>query len=276
MARKQSAEQGPARRNWRRALRYALLSAAVLTLLAAVLFLWSRADGFLAEDERLRLVGPTGETGESPALHIEGSAYTPREKITATFAADYGRSIYLVPLAERRRNLMTIDWVKDATVSRLWPDRLAIRIVERKPVAFVQVPAQGKNAVSEVALIDSDGIILSHPERARFQLPVVTGIQREQSESMRRDRIRAVVGLLDSLEEMARPISEIDVSNPGNVKIIQPAEGHVVMLMLGDRNYPARVRNFLRHYPEILKRLPEAISFDLRLDNRITALSEEP
>jgi cell division protein FtsQ len=276
MARKQSAEQDPARRNWRRALRYALLSAAVLTLLAAVLFLWSRADAFLAENERLRLAGPTGETGESPALLIEGSAYTPREKIAATFAADYGRSIYLVPLAERRRNLMTIDWVKDATVSRLWPDRLAIRIVERKPVAFVQLPAQGKNAVSEVALIDSDGIILSHPERARFQLPVVTGIQREQSESMRRDRIRAVVGLLDSLEEMAKPISEIDVSNPGNVKIIQPAEGRVVMLMLGDRNYPARVRNFLRHYPEILKRLPGAISFDLRLDNRITALSEEP
>ncbi|HSW50431.1 MAG TPA: hypothetical protein VLH09_09665, partial [Bryobacteraceae bacterium] len=70
-------------------------------------------------------------------------------------------------------------------------------------------------------------------------------------------------------------ISEIDVSDPGNLKIVQPAEGRVVMLMLGDRSFRSRLHNFLRHYPEILKRLPGAVNFDLRLDNRITALGED-
>ena len=30
-----------------------------------------------------------------------------------------------VPLDERRRRLLAIDWVEDASVSRIWPDRLA-------------------------------------------------------------------------------------------------------------------------------------------------------
>ncbi len=274
MARKQSAGQETTGRDWRTGVRYALLSLLLLATMAAALFLWSRADAFLAEDVRFRLAEPSKETGESTALRIEGAVYAPRQKIVEAFAIDYGRSIYLLPLAERRRNLMAIDWVKDATVSRLWPDRLAVRIVERKPVAFIQMSPSGQNAANEVALIDAEGVILSQPERARFTLPVLTGIRREQSENMRRERVRAAVRLVDSLGDLASRISEIDVSDPGNVKIVQPAEGQVVMLMLGDRNYLARLRNFLRHYPEILRRLPGARSFDLRLDNRITALAE--
>ena len=44
------------------------------------------------------------------------------------------------PLEERRRRLLAIDWVEDASVSRIWPNRLVVRIHERKPVAFVNLP----------------------------------------------------------------------------------------------------------------------------------------
>ena len=44
--------------------------------------------------------------------------------------------------------------------------------------------------------------------------------------------------------------------------------------MLGNRNFLTRLRNFVSHYPEIQKRLPSAVTFDLRLDDRITALRE--
>jgi cell division protein FtsQ len=274
MGRKTGAGQEPARRNWRAGLRYALASAAILALLVVVLFLWSRADAFLAEDSRFRLAEPSTQSGESPALRIEGVVYTPRARIVETFTADYGRSLYLLPLAERRRSLLAIDWVKDATVSRLWPDRLAVKIVERKPVAFVQLSAAAGMPSNEVALIDSEGALLIQPDRARFALPVLTGIRRDHSESMRRERVRAALRLVEDLGDLAGQLSEIDVSDPGNLTVIQPAEGRVVMLMLGDRNFLSRLRNFLRHYPEILRRLPNAANFDLRLDNRITALGE--
>ena len=48
-----------------------------------------------------------------------------------------GRSVYLIPLDERRATLRTVDWVKDASVARVWPNRVVVRVAERKPVAFV-------------------------------------------------------------------------------------------------------------------------------------------
>ena len=275
MGRKKGARQEAAGRNWRTPLRYTLYSAAVLALLAGVLFLYSRVDGFFAEDSRFRLAEPSGESGESPALRIEGAVYTPRARIAGAFAADYGRSLYLLPLSERRRSLLAIDWVKDATVSRLWPDHLDVKIVERTPVAFVQLPAAGGGPSSGVALVDAEGVILAQPPRAQFTLPVLTGIRPEQSGNMRRQRVLAALRLVKEAGEMAGQFSEIDVSDPDNVKVVQPVEGRAVLLILGNRNFLSRLQNFLSHYPEIQRRLPNASSFDLRLDDRITALGEE-
>ena len=67
------------------------------------------------------------------ALTIEGLHYASRFKVQRVFAADFGRSVFSLPLDERRRRLLGIDWVEDASVSRIWPDRLVVRIRERTP-----------------------------------------------------------------------------------------------------------------------------------------------
>ena len=276
MGRKQNAEADAKRRGWRTGVRYALYSAAALALVIAALAVYSTVDQFLASDPRFLLAGAAADGGESPALRIEGAEFTARGRIMGAFAGDYGRSLYLMPLAERRRALLAIDWVRDATVSRLWPDRVLVKIVERKPVAFVQLPEdRGSHSMSEVALIDAEGVILAQPPRARFTLPVLSGIRRQQPQPQRRQRVTVAMRLVGELGEMAGQLSEIDVSDPENVKIIQPAEGRMVLLMLGNRNFLTRLRNFVTHYPEIQKRLPSAVTFDLRLDDRITALRED-
>ncbi len=65
------------------------------------------------------------------ALAIQGLHYASRAKVQRVFAEDFDRSIFSVPLEERRRRLLAIDWVEDASVSRIWPDRLVVRIRER-------------------------------------------------------------------------------------------------------------------------------------------------
>ena len=76
---------------------------------------------------------------DSDALTVDGLAYASRAKVQRVFAQDFDRSVFAVPLDERRRRLLAVDWVEDASVSRIWPDRLVVRIRERKPVAFVPV-----------------------------------------------------------------------------------------------------------------------------------------
>jgi cell division protein FtsQ len=275
MGRQPNPEREPRQRPWRIGLRYALYSAAILLLAVAALYLYSRVDEFLAADPRFRLAEPPADGGENPALRIEGVVHASRDKILNAFSADYGRSIYLLPLAERRRTLLAIDWVKDASLSRLWPDRVAVRIVERTPVAFVQIPEAGIAESRRVALIDAEGVILEQPLRAHFTLPVLVGIRREQSQPMRRLRVATALRLVQELGSLAGQLSEIDVSDAGNVKVVREAQGRVLLLLLGNRNFLLRLQNFISHYPEIQQRLPNAATFDLRLDDRITALGED-
>ncbi len=273
MSRKQTANSEGGR-DWRRVLKYSAFSIGALAAIILALFVISRADQFLAEDPRFRLAPPSEETGLSPALAIEGAVHVTPERIAAVFAGDYGHSLYLLPIEERRSSLLAIDWVKDASVSRLWPDRLAVRIVERTPVAFVHLPGAGGGAAGETALIDAEGVLLAMPERARFTLPVLAGIRREQDPALRRRRVALALRLLQEAAGHAADFSEIDVADPENLRVVQAVEGRAVALMLGNRNFQSRLQNFLNHYPEIQRRLPNAVHFDLRLDDRITAIGE--
>lgn len=245
-----------ARPGWRARLRRILIwtgaGAGVLAAIAAAY----QVDQFLASDAHFILTQAN--------FRLAGVQYAPRDEIVRVFARDFGRSVYLASLAERRRRLMAIDWVRDATVSRLWPNRLAVTIVERRPAAFVVL---GR----ETALIDAEGTILRPPDRARFSLPVLAGVTRQQPPEVRKARAAQAVALLDEARSYASQISEIDVSDPDNVTVVELAQGRAVRLLLGNRNYASRLGNFIDHYPDIGRRLPNARTFDLRLDDRITA-----
>jgi hypothetical protein len=63
----------------------------------------------------------------------------------------------------------------------------------------------------------------------------------------------------------------VNVADTENIRIVAQVEQRALELILGDANYARRYQNFLSHYPEIRKRSPEVKTFDLRLDDRITA-----
>ncbi len=197
------------------------------------------------------------------ALTIDGLVYASRTKVQRVFTSDFERSIFSVPLAERRRRLLAIDWIEDASVSRVWPNRLVIRIRERKPVAFVSFR-------TGPLLIDAQGVLLEPPAQAQFSFPVLSGVREEETDVDRRSHVRAFLQVLEEMGYLAKEISEVDASDPDNIRIVSQVDRRVVTLLLGDGNYAQRFQNFLNHYPEIRKRSPDARVFDLRLDGRIT------
>jgi cell division protein FtsQ len=197
------------------------------------------------------------------ALTIQGLKYASRSKVLRVFAADFDHSIFSVPLAERRRRLLAIDWVDEASVSRVWPDRLVVRVTERKPVAFVFFR-------SGVLLIDSSGVLLEPPAQAQFAFPVLSGIREDQAEDVRRQHVRTFLRLMEELGYLAKDVSEVDAGDPDNIRIVAQVNDRAVTLMLGDTNFAGRYQNFLSHYPEIRKRSPTVKAFDLRLDDQIT------
>ena len=169
------------------------------------------------------------------ALTIQGLNYASRSKVQRIFAADFDRSVFAVPLGERRRRLLAIDWVEDASISRIWPDRLVVRIAERKPIAFV-----------------------------------FSGIREDEPEDRRREHVRTFLRVLEELGFLAKDISEVDAYDSDNIRMVTQVDNRAVALTMGDGNFARRYQSFLNHYPEIRKRSPDARAFDLRLDDRIT------
>ena len=198
------------------------------------------------------------------ALVIEGARYASRQKILHVFAGDFEQSIFAISLSERRRRLLAIDWVEEAAISRIWPDRLVVRIRERTPVAFVFFP-------TGVLLIDSHGVLLDPPPQAQFTFPVLSGIREDQTESQRRDRVACLLRIQEELGASAKDLSEVNASDPDNIRIVVQVEHRTLELIMGDANFGKHYHNFVTHYQDIQKSSPGAKTFDLRLDDRITA-----
>jgi cell division protein FtsQ len=258
-AKRQRAKPEP-RHGWRGRIGRLFVWTAVLLALCAAIFALYRLDEYAASDAHFVL---RGDVLHHPGLAVTGMLHAPEARILGVFREDFGRSVYLMNVSERRRALLAIDWVRDAAVSRRWPNRLDVRIVERVPVAFAVFPAGGSK------LIDAEGVLLDPPPRATFDLPVLRGIAPEQPLEIRRARAVQVAALIGELRPYATQISEIDVTDPENLKLTQVVNGNVIRLQLGNENYLARLQNFLTHYPGIVRRLPNARAFDLRLDDRI-------
>jgi cell division protein FtsQ len=243
--------------------RWIAWTVAAAMVLIASLYAFHRLEQFLIRDARFTL----GEAAPGAvSLAITGSTHASARAIQTVFAEDFGRSVYLIPMSDRRASLRTVDWIKDASVARFWPNRIVVGVSERKPVAFVTLN-------SKSALIDEEGVILP-AARDRFMLPVLLGVNVSDALAERRERVQRMLSLMKDLGNASRAVSEVDVSDPDNLKISEPFDGRSVTLLLGDRNFALRHQNFVNYYAEIRKKLPSASVLDLRLEDRITVVKE--
>ncbi len=84
---------------------------------------------------------------------MQGTQHVTAEEVRDAFGEDMGRNLFFIPLRERQKQLESLPWVEHASVERLLPDRIAVVVKERTPVAF----AQDGN---RIRLIDRFGVLL--------------------------------------------------------------------------------------------------------------------
>jgi cell division protein FtsQ len=275
MARKQASGLEIAAGMFGAARPYLLPTFAAAFAILVLVIVVQRAEAFLATDRRFLLAATEpGSTG-SPGLTVKGANLASAAELHRVFRADEGRSVFTTPLGQRAVQLTKVQWVKAARVSRVWPNRLEVAIDERRPVAFVHFDPARRGQAVRPRLIDADGELLPVVEHRKFNLPVLTGIREDQTREERVRLVRIMTRLCNELGDAGTRISEIDVSNPDNVRIVYPTPHRAVRLILGDRNWRERLDKFFRHYPEIRQNLPRAIELDLRLDSHIPAVQME-
>jgi cell division protein FtsQ len=221
------------------------------------------AKRFLQHDERF--VIPS-----SSSIQFEDNAHVTRAQLLGIFGEDVERNIFTVSLEERRAELERLPWVKRATVMRLLPNKMRVLIVERTPVAFVR---QG----SHIGLVDANGVLLDMPMDAKtsehYSFPVVTGISAVDALSTRAARMKIFERFTSELdssgEHISQELSEVDLSNPEDVKALIPDHSAEILVHFGDDDFLDRYRRFKEHLAEWRTIYPKLSSVDMRYERQV-------
>ena len=210
------------------------------------------------------------------ALHdsvwVAGTERVPREEVAKVFTADLGRSLFAVPLVQRRDQLQAIPWVQTAHLMRGWPNRLRVTIRERMPVAFARVGAGGESASGRLSLVDAEGVLMPLPRQSSFSLPVLAGVSESQSREERRRRVERMLAVLADLDRetprRSSEVSEIDLSDFEDAALTVTPGGAAVLVHLGDARFLERYKLFLENIEGWREQGPVR-SVDLRFNQQV-------
>ena len=218
---------------------------------------------YLLHDPRFQVVS-------SDDIQIDGAQHLTRGQVLSVFGADLERNIFRVSLAEREADLERLPWVAHATVMRLLPDHIRVQITERTPVAFVR---QG----TQIGLADAGGVLLDMtPEAAgdpHYSFPVLTGLSHDLPLDTRAARMQVYEQFMAELrqpgEHLTDSLSEVDVSDPEDVKALIASGSSDILVHFGSVDYLKRYREFEQHVGEWKQQYPKLASADMRYAGQI-------
>ncbi len=206
----------------------------------------------------------------SSSIEIEGNSHLTRTQLLSIFGGDVERNIFTVSLADRRAELEQLPWVEHATVMRLLPNRMRVSITERTPVAFVR---QGNH----IGLVDANGVLLDMPTDApattHYSFPVVTGIGVDEPLSTRAARMKIFERFTSELdadgEMISQKLSEVDLSNPEDVRALIPDHASDVLVHFGEENFLDRYKKYEAHLAEWRAQYPRLSAVDMRYERQV-------
>lgn len=259
----------PSGRWWRPASKAGriFLALGVLTVLGGLTTAALMLRASLERDARFRIAGAAD-------IQATGLTEVSRSEMLPVFGEDIGRNIFFIPLDLRRRQLEAIPWVEHATVMRLLPDQIRVDIVERKPVAFTR---QGMGKAQQIGLVDPDGVLLSMPASAmaqhHFSFPVLTGIDRGDPAASRKARMAVYLRMISDLDSTghhySEQISEIDLTDPEDARVLMPEQGSDILAHFGEDHFLERYLRYKAHIAEWRQQYPHLAAVDLRYDHQV-------
>jgi cell division protein FtsQ len=242
----------------------------ILTIGAVVLvagLIWLGLERYGTQSWRFRL-------DSSDNISVSGMSNVARSQILEVMASDIDRNIFFVPLEQRKKQLEQIPWVQSAAVMRLLPNRLKIVVTERTPVAFVEVN-------SHIEMIDSSGILMEMPaNQGRYSFPVIIGVSDNDPLSVRAARMKIYTRFMQELDasgaHYSADISDVDLSDPDDVRATVTDPHGAVLVHLGSSNFLEHFQVYVAHVQEWRTQFQKLNSVDLRYDHQVIVNPDSP
>ncbi len=244
---------------WGRVATAAALFATIGVLWLAATF----AHRMVLRDQRFVLTS-------SASIETRGNHHLSRAQLLDVFSPEIGRNLLETSLDTKKSEMEQIPWVRRCTIMRLLPDHLRVVIEERTPVAFVR-------QAGHIGLVDAGGVLLDmgvdSTEGVHYSFPVVTGISGADPLSVRAARMKIYGEFTKSLdatgERISDKLSEIDLSNPEDVKALIADRGADVLVHFGEDDYLERYRRYEAHLAEWRAQYPKLSAVDMRYERQV-------
>lgn len=136
------------------------------------------------------------------------------------------------------RELKKVAWVREAVVSRVLPDGLRVRVIEREPRAVV------RTSTGKFVWVDEDAFILGQASPA--DQIFMRGWDEEEIESARmqnRERLQKFLALTKDLEAkgIGRRVSEVDLGDLRDVRAQLTGDDSQIEIQLGREDFGNRL-----------------------------------
>jgi cell division septal protein FtsQ len=205
-------------------------------------------------------------------LRLERIDVTPlkrltREDVIVQTGVKPGDAMFRLRLRRIGEQLAKNPWVDKVKVRRLFPHTLAIEIVEREPVAVVNM--------GYLYYLDTRGEIFKPlTEGDLLDYPVLTGIEEEEMEKDpvgAKEALKTAVGLIDLLKRgtdfKLDDISEIHYDKGYGFTLFTAQRG--VPIKLGNDGHAEKLSRLVRIYGELRAQLPGIEYIDLNYSDKI-------
>src|SRR6266498_3260387 len=202
----------------------------------------------------------------SDDIEMTGLGNVTRSQVMEVMGGDIGRNVFFIPLDERQKQLEQIPWIESASVMRFAPNRIKIAIHERTPVAFARIG-------SRILLVDASGVLMDISTRKKYSFPVILGMNTGEPLSTRAARMKIYNELVRELGSSgghySQDLSEVDLSDAEDVKVLTNDPDGEVLVHVGSSNYLDRFKIYVAHLREWRQQFENLESVDLRYDRQI-------
>jgi cell division septal protein FtsQ len=200
-------------------------------------------------------------------LPVSGIARLSVGEVQSLVRGVRGHSILTADLDSVRSRVLESSWVADATVHRVLPSTIEIRVTERQPIGICRMR-------SRLYLIDRTGTVIDEfgPRYAEFDLPILDGLVRTargKSPAIDGQRAALAARVMDAFagNPIGKRLSQVDVSNLADVVVL--LDDDEAALHLGDERFAERLQSYLEVASALQDRVEDIDYVDLRFEERM-------
>jgi cell division protein FtsQ len=175
----------------------------VLVLIGALLASGVIGRGFRAIGRGLDAISADAGFGISE-IHITGNRRTPYSQILEVLGMQPGQSIFAANLWNAQQRLASLEWIASAEIHRRYPDAIFVSLVEKRPFALWQPPADA-HGDAPIVVVERNGKVITARDVEKFRrLPKLVGAGAPQAAADLVDAVQAHRAIAARIAAFAR------------------------------------------------------------------------